>query len=100
MEVLAAYAGVPVYNGPADGWHPTQMLADFLTMHASSHRAFDSIAYAGWATPTAMSAVATRDGRRRPDLRPARALALVGRAGPRRREGSSIGSAVDTDRRP
>ena len=30
-EELAAWAGVPVYNGLTDEWHPTQMLADFLT---------------------------------------------------------------------
>ncbi|MDK1018598.1 MAG: ornithine carbamoyltransferase [Actinomycetota bacterium] len=32
VEELAAYAGVPVYNGLTNEWHPTQMLADFLTM--------------------------------------------------------------------
>src|SRR5499426_2903455 len=32
VETLAEYAGVPVYNGLTDEWHPTQMLADFLTM--------------------------------------------------------------------
>ncbi|WP_406472498.1 ornithine carbamoyltransferase [Streptomyces sp. NBC_01615] len=32
IEELAAYAGVPVYNGLTDDWHPTQMLADVLTM--------------------------------------------------------------------
>ena len=32
VEALAAYADVPVYNGLTDEWHPTQMLADFLTM--------------------------------------------------------------------
>ncbi|MEF9907102.1 ornithine carbamoyltransferase [Streptomyces sp. P9-A2] len=32
VETLAAYAGVPVYNGLTDDWHPTQMLADVLTM--------------------------------------------------------------------
>jgi ornithine carbamoyltransferase len=45
VEELARYAGVPVYNGLTDEWHPTQMLADFLTMHESSHRPYDSIAY-------------------------------------------------------
>ena len=30
VEELAAYAGVPVYNGLTDEWHPTQMLADQL----------------------------------------------------------------------
>src|SRR5678816_2164233 len=33
VEELARHAGVPVYNGLTDEWHPTQMLADFLTMH-------------------------------------------------------------------
>jgi len=45
VEQLAANAGVPVYNGLTDDWHPTQMLADFLTMHESSHRPYDSFAY-------------------------------------------------------
>ncbi len=30
-EELSEHAGVPVYNGLTDEWHPTQMLADFLT---------------------------------------------------------------------
>ncbi|HEY2055014.1 MAG TPA: ornithine carbamoyltransferase [Solirubrobacterales bacterium] len=30
-DELAAWAGVPVYNGLTDEWHPTQILADFLT---------------------------------------------------------------------
>ena len=39
VEELAEYADVPVYNGLTDEWHPTQMLADFLTMeeHAAGH---------------------------------------------------------------
>jgi ornithine carbamoyltransferase len=45
VEELAANAGVPVYNGLTDEWHPTQMLADFLTMHESSHRPYDAITY-------------------------------------------------------
>ena len=47
VEELAAYAGVPVYNGLTDEWHPTQMLADLLTMreHADG-RPFGEIAYA------------------------------------------------------
>ena len=32
VEELAEYSGVPVYNGLTDDWHPTQMLADMLTM--------------------------------------------------------------------
>jgi ornithine carbamoyltransferase len=46
VEELAAHAGVPVYNGLTDEWHPTQMLADFLTMHESSNKPYDRIAYA------------------------------------------------------
>ena len=38
VEELAEYAPVPVFNGLTDEWHPTQMLADFLTMreHAAT----------------------------------------------------------------
>jgi ornithine carbamoyltransferase len=36
VEELAAAADVPVYNGLTDTWHPTQMLADFLTMREHS----------------------------------------------------------------
>ncbi|MBM6907123.1 ornithine carbamoyltransferase [Collinsella intestinalis] len=32
VEELAAFAGVPVWNGLTDLWHPTQMLADVLTI--------------------------------------------------------------------
>jgi len=46
VETLAEYAGVPVYNGLTDEWHPTQMLADFLTMHESSNKPYDMISYA------------------------------------------------------
>jgi ornithine carbamoyltransferase len=45
VEELAANAGVPVYNGLTDEWHPTQMLADFLTMGEASHKPFDAISY-------------------------------------------------------
>lgn len=33
VEMLAKYSGVPVWNGLTDKSHPTQMLADFMTMH-------------------------------------------------------------------
>jgi ornithine carbamoyltransferase len=46
VETLAEHAGVPVYNGLTDEWHPTQMLADFLTMHEASHKPYDTITYA------------------------------------------------------
>ncbi len=46
IEELAAHAGVPVYNGLTDEWHPTQMLADFLTMHEAGGKPYDQISYA------------------------------------------------------
>ncbi|WP_040123684.1 ornithine carbamoyltransferase [Paraburkholderia xenovorans] len=45
VEELAKYAGVPVYNGLTDEFHPTQMLADVLTMHEFSDRPIHDIAY-------------------------------------------------------
>ena len=45
IEILARYAGVPVWNGLTDTWHPTQMLADVLTMSDHSKRPFEEIAY-------------------------------------------------------
>ncbi|MGW5638485.1 ornithine carbamoyltransferase [Streptomyces sp. NPDC003832] len=50
VEELAAYAGVPVYNGLTDDWHPTQMLADVLTMLEHTPKTLDdgiSFAYLG-----------------------------------------------------
>ncbi|MGC3599037.1 ornithine carbamoyltransferase, partial [Enterococcus faecium] len=32
VEELAVFSGVPVWNGVSDEWHPTQMIADFLTI--------------------------------------------------------------------
>ena len=46
VEALAAHAGVPVYNGLTNEWHPTQMLADFLTMHEASNKPYDRLTYA------------------------------------------------------
>jgi ornithine carbamoyltransferase len=46
VETLAEHAGVPVYNGLTDEWHPTQMLADFLTMHEASNKPYDAVSYA------------------------------------------------------
>ena len=46
VEELAAHAGVPVYNGLTGEWHPTQMLADFLTMGEASGKPYDQISYA------------------------------------------------------
>ena len=46
VEEFARHAGVPVYNGLTDEWHPTQMLADFLTMHERTSKPYDEISYA------------------------------------------------------
>ena len=46
VETLAQYAGVPVYNGLTDEFHPTQILADFLTMSEHSDKPLSQIAYA------------------------------------------------------
>ncbi|MFD4724918.1 ornithine carbamoyltransferase [Streptomyces seoulensis] len=46
VEELAAYAGVPVYNGLTDEWHPTQMLADLLTMTEHSDKPLERVAFA------------------------------------------------------
>ncbi|MGI4812601.1 MAG: ornithine carbamoyltransferase [Janthinobacterium lividum] len=45
VEELAKYAGVPVYNGLTDEFHPTQMLADVLTMHEFSDKPVHDISY-------------------------------------------------------
>ena len=46
VETLAANAGVPVYNGLTDDWHPTQMLADQLTMLEHCDKPLHEIAFA------------------------------------------------------
>lgn len=45
VETLAAYAGVPVYNGLTDTFHPTQGLADLLTMQQHSDKPLSEIRY-------------------------------------------------------
>ncbi len=45
VEELARSAGVPVYNGLTDESHPTQMLADVLTMEEHSDKPLEKIAY-------------------------------------------------------
>jgi ornithine carbamoyltransferase len=45
VETLAEYAGVPVWNGLTDMWHPTQILADVLTMIEHSDKHLGEIAY-------------------------------------------------------
>lgn len=46
VEELAEYAGVPVYNGLTDEFHPTQILADFLTMQEHVEKPLHEVAYA------------------------------------------------------
>ncbi|MFE9911073.1 ornithine carbamoyltransferase [Streptomyces clavifer] len=46
VEELAAYGGVPVFNGLTDDWHPTQMLADVLTMTEHSEKPLEELAFA------------------------------------------------------
>ncbi len=45
VEELAAYAGVPVYNGLTNEFHPTQVLADFMTMMEHSDKPLDKIVF-------------------------------------------------------
>jgi ornithine carbamoyltransferase len=46
VEQLAEYAGVPVYNGLTDEFHPTQILADFLTMQEHVEKPLHRVAFA------------------------------------------------------
>jgi ornithine carbamoyltransferase len=45
VEELARHAGVPVYNGLTDEFHPTQMLADLMTMREHVSRPWHEISY-------------------------------------------------------
>ena len=45
VEILAQYAGVPVWNGLTNEFHPTQILADMLTMTEHSDKHLREIAY-------------------------------------------------------
>jgi len=44
-DELAQWAGVPVYNGLTDEWHPTQMLADFLTMREHLDKPYEEMTF-------------------------------------------------------
>src|SRR3954464_4894454 len=44
-DELAAWAGVPVYNGLTDEWHPTQILADFLTIREHVPKPLDEVSF-------------------------------------------------------
>ena len=43
VEALAAFAGVPVWNGLTDMWHPTQILADFLTIEEHTAKPLNKV---------------------------------------------------------
>jgi len=45
VEELAVHSSVPVYNALTDDWHPTQMLADYLTMREHSTKPFDAMSF-------------------------------------------------------
>ena len=45
VEILGQYAGVPVWNGLTDQFHPTQMVCDILTMMEHSDKHLEQIAY-------------------------------------------------------
>jgi ornithine carbamoyltransferase len=44
-DELAAWSGVPVYNGLTDEWHPTQILADFLTLREHVAKPLSEVAF-------------------------------------------------------
>jgi ornithine carbamoyltransferase len=46
VEELAKHSSVPVFNGLTDSWHPTQMLADFMTMKEHSAKKLKNISFA------------------------------------------------------
>lgn len=46
VETLAEYSGVPVYNGLTDQFHPTQILADLLTMMEHTDKPLHQVSYA------------------------------------------------------
>jgi len=46
LEILARHAGVPVWNGLTDEFHPTQVLADFLTMIEHSDKPLHQVRFA------------------------------------------------------
>ncbi len=45
VEELGEFAGVPVWNGLTNEFHPTQVLADFMTMEESSNKRLDNISF-------------------------------------------------------
>ena len=92
VETLAKWSGVPVYNGLTDEWHPTQVLADLLTLEEAFGSLRGPAAGLRRRRPEQRRAHAARrlrpDGRARGDRRPAGAQPRAGGDGlgaPRRR---------------
>ena len=105
VEELARYAGVPVYNGLTDESHPTQMLADLLTMEEHSDKPLHSIAYCylGDARNNMGNSLLLAGARMGMDVRLARPeVAVARRCGRAPREGprEGVGGADRADGRP
>jgi ornithine carbamoyltransferase len=75
VETLAQYAGVPVWNGLTDEWHPTQMLADILTVRTTRP--------SRWSRSPSATSVTPATTRRTRSWSPARLLGMdIRLAGP------------------
>jgi len=110
VETLAAYAGVPVWNGLTDSWRPTQMLADVLTVtdHCPKPLSEMSLCYLGDGRSNTANSLLVTGGLLGMDLRicapsglrPAQAVQLsagrlVRRSGARLTVTSDVRSAVE-----
>ena len=105
VETLARYAGVPVWNGLTDQWHPTQMLADILTMLDHGTRPIGEICYCylGDARNNTANSLLVTGALLGADVRlaaPDRALALGRGAGRGRAACLPLGRPRHGDRRP
>ena len=109
VEILAAESGVPVWNGLTDAWHPTQMLADILTVtdHCAKPLSAVSLCYLGDGRNNTANSLLVTGGLlgmdlrvcAPPALRPASAVQgiagrLAGRSGARLTVTSDVRGAV------
>ena len=95
VEALAKYAGVPVYNGLTDESHPTQMLADLLTMEEHAGKPLEKVSYCylGDARNNMGNSLLLVGARMGMDVRlaaPRGALARRGGRSPRPRAGAGV----------
>lgn len=90
VETLAEHAGVPVWNGLTDEWHPTQSLADLLTMRDHARRPLSeiSVCFVGDAAANTCASLVTAGALMGMDVRVA--------APPSRRPGREVWSAALT----